>query len=624
VALATIQTSAEGATQTSAEGATQTSAEGAEQKMIPTLTWQAWVTIAVIVAIFGLQVFTKLPADFTFLGALGVLCLSGVLNVKETLSGFASAGMITVGFLYVVVAGMQGTGGLNWVVKRILGTPGTVRSAQWRMMLPIAGLSGFLNNTPVVALFIPVVKKWSKAIKVAPSKLMIPLSYASIFGGVCTLIGTSTNVIVNGMFHDKYGENLTMFGISCLGLPCLMVGMLYMILFSKKLLPERGGSESAFENAREYTIEFLVDKSGAVNGKSIADAKLRNLTNGFMVEIVRGDQMISAPPPTWVLQAGDRLVFTGGVELVHELRDFSGLQVADKQVFELNAPLKDRCLVECVVSNTCPMLGQSIRDGGFRKHYNAVVLAVARNGERLSGKIGDIILRPGDTLLVESHAGFVPRQKDSRDFYLISGVDDSAPVDKRKAPVAFFIIFLMVVLVATGMTSMLKASMAAAFFMLVFGCCSFARARRSVEWNVLLVIAAALGIGGALHTSGAAEALANALLAFCGNSPWPALGCISFVTIILTMFITNNAAAALMFPVAINTVERLDVSALPFVFCLMVAASCSFASPIGYQTNLMVYGPGGYRFSDYLKIGIPLSLIMMIVSVALAPLIWPF
>ncbi len=588
------------------------------------LSWQAWLTIAVIVSVFILQIATKLPADFTFLGALGVLGISGVLDPQETLSGFASAGVVTVGFLYVVVAGMQGTGGLNWVVKSVLGTPGSIRSAQLRMMLPIAGLSAFLNNTPVVALFIPIVKKWSKVVKISPSKLMIPLSYASIFGGVCTLIGTSTNVIVNGMFQEKYGESLSMFGIACLGLPCLIIGILYMVLFSKKILPERGGSATAFENAREYTIEFMVDQSGAVIGKSIAEAKLRNLTNGFLVEIVRGEQMISAPPPTWVLQAGDRLVFAGGIDLIHELRDFSGLRVADDQIFELDAPLKERCLVECVVSNTCPLVGTSIRVGGFRKRYNAVVLAVARNGERLSGKIGDIILKPGDSLLVESHAGFIPRQKDSRDFFLISGVDDSTPIDKKKAPLAFCIIFLMVVLVATGLMSMLKASMAAAFLMMLFGCCSFGRARKSVEWNVLLVVASALGLGLALQKSGAAESLANGLLAVCGSSPWPALGCISFVTILLTVCITNNAAAALMFPVAMNTVDRLNVSPFPFVFCLMVAASCSFASPIGYQTNLMVYGPGGYRFSDYLKIGVPLSLLLMIVSVALAPFIWPF
>ncbi len=588
------------------------------------LPWQAWLTISVILAIFLLQIFTRLPADFTFMGALGILLLSGVLNVDQALAGFASSGMVTVGLLYVVVAGMQGTGGLNWVVKSVLGSPGTVRSAQLRMMLPIAALSAFLNNTPVVALFIPIVKKWSKAIRISPSKLMIPLSYASIFGGVCTLIGTSTNVIVNGMYHDQYGENLTMFGIAALGVPCLIAGIAYTVLFSKKILPERGGTESAFENAREYTTEFLVDQAGAVNGRSIAAARLRNLTNGFLVEIVRGQQLITAPPPTWVLHAGDRLVFAGGVDLVHELRDFSGLRVADEQIFELDAPLKERCLVECVVSNTCPLVGRTIREGRFRNHYNAGVLAVARNGERLSGKIGDIILQSGDTLLVEAHAGFVPRQKDSRDFYLISGIDDSAPVDKRKAPLAFVIIFAMVILVAVGWLSMLKAAMAAAFLMLVCGCCSFGSARRSVEWNVLVVVASALGIGCALEQSGAAQGLANGLLTLCGSSPWPALACLSFVTVVLTAFITNNAAAALMFPVAMNTVARLEVSALPFVFCLMVAASCSFATPIGYQTNLMVYGPGGYRFSDYLKIGVPLSLLMIVVSVGLAPFIWPF
>jgi di/tricarboxylate transporter len=277
-----------------------------------------------------------------------------------------------------------------------------------------------------------------------------------------------------------------------------------------------------------------------------------------------------------------------------------------------------------VVSNTCPLVGKSIRAGGFRKLYNAVVLAVARNGEHISGKIGDIILKPGDTLLVESHAGFVPRQKDSRDFYLISGVDDSTPVDNTKAPLAFVIIAAMVVMVACGVLSVLKGAMAAAFLMLVCGCCSFGNARKSIEWNVLLVVASALGIGAALQKSGAAEALANALLSLCGSAPWPALGCLCFVTIFLTVFITNNAAAALMFPVAMTTVERLDVNPLPFVYGLMVSASCSFASPIGYQTNLMVYGPGGYRFTDYLKTGVPLSFLMLAVSVALAPLIWPF
>ena len=600
---------------------------GLNKTMYATLTplpLEAWLTLGAIASVFLLQLCTKLPADFTFLGALGVLYVFGVLDAKDALAGFSSKGMVTVGLLYVVVAGIQGTGGLNWVVKRVLGKPDSVTKAQLRMMLPIAGLSAFLNNTPVVALFIPVVKKWSAAIKVAPSKLMIPLSYASIFGGICTLIGTSTNVVVNGMYFDKYGDNLTMFGIAALGVPCLIAGLLYMIIFSRRLLPERGGSDKVFEHAREYMIEMLVEPDGDVAGKSVLEAKLRSLTNGFLVEVVRDDRVISAPAPDQVLQTDDRLVFAGGVDLVQELRDFGGLRTADEQVFQLDAPIRERILVECVVSNTCPLLRKSIREGGFRSRYNAVVLAVARNGERMSGKIGDIVLRPGDTLLVEAHAGFVPRQKDSRDFYLISGVDNSTPVDSKKAPLAFGIIALMVALVACGVTSMLKAAMVASFFMLMFGCCSFGRARKSIEWNVLIVIASALGLGVALQKSGAAEALANTLLSMCGKSPYAALAAICLITIVLTVFITNNAAAALMFPIAMTTVARLEVNPLPFIYGLMVSASCSFASPIGYQTNLMVYGPGGYRFKDYLKIGIPLSVIMLLVAVSLAPIIWPF
>jgi di/tricarboxylate transporter len=593
-------------------------------EIFTSISWQAWLTIGVIFAVFLVQLLTKLPADFTFMGALATLCVAGVLDIKESFDGFSSSGVVTVGMLYVVVAGIQGTGGLNWVVKRLLGTPRTVAAAQLRMMLPIAGLSAFLNNTPVVALFIPVIKKWGAAINISPSKLLIPLSYASIFGGICTLIGTSTNVVINGMYHERFHESLTMFGIAALGVPCLIAGVLFMVMFSGKLLPERGGSAQAFGNAREYMLEMIVATDGAVAGRSITAARLRNLSNGFLVEIIRDNQLISAPPPSEIIQNGDRLVFAGGVGLVQELRDFAGLHTADEQIFNLNAPLRDRCLVECVVSNTCPLVGVSIKAGGFRNRYNAVVLAVARNGERLSGKIGDIVLRPGDTLLIESHAGFIPRQKDSKDFYLISEVDDSTPVDKKKAPMAVSIIALMVLLVACGVVSMLKAAMIAAFLMIAFGCCSIGRARRSVEWNVLIVIAAALGLGVALQKSGAALALANMLLSLCGGMPWAALTAICFATVMLTIFITNNAAAALMFPIAVSTAARLEVNPLPFIYALMVAASCSFASPIGYQTNLMVYGPGGYRFSDYLCVGIPLSLLLLALIVILAPLIWRF
>jgi di/tricarboxylate transporter len=589
------------------------------------MSWQAWLTVGVVLGIFGLLVFTRLPVDFVFPGGLTVLFVSGVLGRADALSGFSSSGMITVGVLYVVVAGLQETGALNWITVQVLGHPRSMLRAQIRLMLPVSGLSAFLNNTPVVAMFIPVVNEWARRLKFSPSRLLIPLSYASIFGGICTLIGTSTNLVVNGLVQQRYQSGgLHMFTITAIGVPCALAGMVYIVLVGRKLLPDRKDAHFFFENPREYTVEMLVPARSPLIGKTIEQAGLRHLTGGFLVEIIRSDHVISAVPPNEVLRTDDRLVFAGVAESIRELRNRQGLRVATDQIFRLNAPRRERCLVEAVVSDTCPLVHQSIREGRFRERYNAVVIAVARNGERIRGKIGDIVLRPGDTLLIESHAGFIPRQKDSRDFYLISRMDDSTPVDYRRAPLAFVILAAMVLAAALGIMSMLQAALLAAGAMLISGCCSPAQARRSIEWSVLLVIASALGLGLALEKTGAAQAIAGGLIELTGNRPWLTLAGVYLATTLFTEIITNNAAAALIFPIAMSTADRLEVNCMPFVICIMVAASASFATPIGYQTNLMVYGPGGYRFSDFMKMGIPLNLLMGIVAVALAPLIWHF
>jgi di/tricarboxylate transporter len=454
---------------------------------------------------------------------------------------------------------------------------------------------------------------------------MIPLSYASIFGGICTLIGTSTNLVVNGMVQSRFQTpGLGMFEIGLLGLPCALVGMGYILLFGPKLLPDRRTLEEVFENPREYTLELQVGKRSALAGRSIENAGLRQLPGAFLAELIREDQVLSAVAPQEVLQEADRLIFVGNIASMRELCNVQGLEPVPDQLFKLDAPRHQRCLVEAVVSDTCPLVGMTIREGRFRNVYNAVVIAVARNGERLQGKIGDIRLRPGDTLLIESHAGFVPRQKDSRDFYLVSGIENSAPRRFEKAPLAFGILAVMVVIAATGWLSMLNAALVAAAAMLLTGCCSPARARRSIEWNVLLVIAAALGLGEALDRTGAASAIAGLMLGLVRDHPWIMLAMVYLITTCFTEIITNNGAAALVFPIAMSTAERLDVSPMPFITCIMVAASASFATPIGYQTNLMVYGPGGYRFTDYFRVGIPLNILLGIVSVILAPLIWGF
>jgi di/tricarboxylate transporter len=344
----------------------------------------------------------------------------------------------------------------------------------------------------------------------------------------------------------------------------------------------------------------------------------------FLAEIDRDGNSIPAVSPREVLRPGDRLLFVGVVESIVELQRIRGLVPATDDVFHLKTPRPQRCLIEAVVSNTCPLVGQTIRESRFRSTYNAVVVAVARNGQRLHQKIGDIEVHAGDVLLVEAHPSFADQHKNSRDFFLVSAVDQSNPRRHELALVAVGLLVAMVVLVSLGFVSMLVAAMVTAGLMIGLRCLSIDAARRSIDWEVLLAIAASFALGLALEKTGAAKMIAQSTIALGGGSPWVTLAIIYFVTLVVTELITNNAAAALMFPFALAIANSLEVSYLPFVIAVMMAASAGFATPIGYQTNLMVYGPGGYRFSDYLKVGIPLDLLVMAVTVILAPLVFPF
>ena len=589
------------------------------------VSWQAWLAIATVCAAFLGNALTSLPADIVFLGAAAVLFLSGVLDEKAALAGFSNSGMITVGVLYIVVAGLQQTGALQWVSQQVLGMPKTPRKALVRLMLPVIGASAFLNNTPVVAMFIPVVNDWCRKLRFSPSKLMIPLSYAAIFGGLCSLIGTSTNLVVNGLLIDATGgSGLRMFDIAWIGLPCALFGFGFLFVTQRWLLPDRQPVISETDDLREYTVEMRVEPGSPLVGKTVEKAGLRHLPNLYLAEIYRGELVLPAVGPQEVLQGDDQLLFVGGVDSILDLQRIRGLLPATDQVFKLDSPRAERSLIEVVVSNTCPLAGQTIREGQFRTRYNAVVLAAARNGDRLTGRIGDIRLQSGDTLLLEAPSTFLNERRISRDFYLVSGVPNSEPMRHGRSRVAFVLTLAMVLLAAVGWLTMLQAAVLAAVGMIALGCCSPAQAMRSIDWSVLLVIAAALALGEGLNATGAAEAIASSVIALAGNNPWLALVAVYAVTTILTEVITNNAAAALIFPIALSLASQLGVSYMPFVISIMVAASASFATPIGYQTNLMVAGPGGYRFSDFLRVGIPLNLLYGVVTVAIAPLVYPF
>jgi di/tricarboxylate transporter len=581
------------------------------------------ITFGVLSAVVLALTFLRVGPDLVLAGGLTLLLVAKVIEPIEALLGFANPGLMTVAVLFVVAEGLRQTGAMSFV-GQLLGQPGSLRVVQARIMLPSALMSAFLNNTPVVATMMPVISDWAKKYRLSVSHLLLPLSYAAILGGMCTLVGTSTTLVVNGELIKSKGRSLSMFEIAWVGVPAMIVGLIYMLLFAKWLLPERKPAFTQLDDPREYTVEMLVESGSPLVGMSIEEAGLRHLPGMYLMEIDRNGHVLAAVSSNERLVANDRLVFVGIVESIVDLQKISGLKPATEQLFKLHSPRSERCLIEAVVSNRFPFVNMTIRDSRFRSHYNAAVIAVARDGQRVHKKIGDIELHPGDTLLLESHPSFVELQRNSRDFFLVSRVEDSTPPRHERAWIARVILVAMVVVVATGLLTMLKAAMLAAGLMIITRCCMGSEARRSVDLEVLVTLGAGLGIGLALERSGAAESVALGLFGLVGQQPRVALAVIYGITMVLTNLITAKAAAVLLLPIALATAKSLGVDFMPFAIAVMVAAAASFATPIGYQTNLMVYGPGGYRYSDFLRIGGPLSLIIWVLTIALAPLAWPF
>jgi di/tricarboxylate transporter len=588
------------------------------------MDWQAILTLATLVGVLSALAATRIAADLVLMSALALLLITGVLGPVDALVGFANPGVITIATLYVVAAGLKETGAIQWLARLLLGHPKTERGAQLRMIAPTGVLSGFMNNTAVVAMFIPAIQDWAQRLGISASKLLLPLSYAAILGGTCTLIGTSTNLVVDGMLQSKLDIHLGLFEVAWVGVPVLVIGGAFLVLVGHKLLPDRGGVSEELEQIREYGVEVIVASSGPLVGKTIAQAGLRALNYGYLTEIDRGGRLITAVEPDRTLQGGDRLYFVGAPECASELRRIQGLNPANGSVHKLEMANHQRCLVEVVLGPEFASLGKTIRDSRFRTGFNAVILSVSREGRRVPGKLGDITFRMGDTLLLEASHQFVEQYRFRRDFLLVSALNDSTPPDFHKAPRALGILAVMVLLSATGLLTILEAAFLAAGAMIGTGCLTASRARRSVDLPVLVIIASSFALGNAMTETGAAQWGAGGLLDFGPLTPWLALAMVYVLTAIFTEVITNNAAAVLMFPIALAVSEQLGVNFLPFAVAVMFAASASFITPLGYQTNLMVYGPGRYRFTDYLRLGVPLSLLIGSVAIGLIPLVWGF
>lgn len=593
------------------------------------MTWESWFTLAVL-ALMVVALARNLASDLAMIGVVAAFMTAGLFSDKfptpaKLVAGLGNEALVTVLVLYVVVAGLSRTGAMDLVTRPLLGRPKSIASAQLRLMIPCAGLSALLNNTPIVAMFMPVVADLAKRANIAASKLFIPLSFSTILGGTCTLIGTSTNMVVYGLVVAETGNRsaLRMFDLAWVGVPCAIAGISFLVLTHRWLLPDRKPSISISGDPREYTVEMEVEPASALVGQSIEQAGLRGLPGVYLAEIEREGRILPAVASSEQLRDGDRLIFVGIVDSIVDLQKIRGLRPATNQVFKLDAPRSERCMIEAVVSNHCPLVGMTIRDGKFRAVYNAAVIAVARSGERLRQKIGDIVLQAGDTLLLEAHPSFADQQRNSRDFFLVSRLENSTPPGHEKAWLAIAILGAMVVVAGFEMLSMVHAGLIAAALMLVTGCCNPSSARRSIDWEVLLTIAAALGIGETMRTTGLAEFIARGATNAIGNHPWAVLATVYGVTMLLTELLSNNATAALMYPIAMATANALGVDYHPFLIVIMVAASCGFATPFGYQTNLMVYGPGGYKFTDFLRVGVALDLVVMAVALAVIPLVWP-
>lgn len=585
------------------------------------MDWQAWLTLAVTVGAVAGMAANLAPPDVMLVAGMTVLLAAGVLTPAEATVGFSNEGMLSVAVLFAVAAGIRETGALDLVGRRLLGRPRSLAAAQVRMMAPVAFLSAWINNTPVVAVMLPVVQDWARRCGLPVSKLLLPLSWATILGGTCTLIGTSTNLVVSGL-AKKHGIEVGLFEITPVGVTVAAVGIAYVILGSR-LLPDRRGGNVLLEGAREYSLSMRVRSDSPIVGESLEQAGLRHLPGLYLVEIERRGQVLTAVDPATRIEAEDELVFVGVVESVVDLRKIKGLVPATNQVAKLAQPRRERVLVEAVVAVGSPLAGRSIRESAFRTEYEAAVIAVHRRGERVGGKVGDIVLQPGDTLLLETRPGFMRQRRGDPAFALVAEVEGSVAPRHERAGIAVAAMVAMIGAHTAFGVPLFTAALAATGAMVGLRCVSASEAIRSVEIRALLAIASSFAIGTALAKTGAAAVLGHGLVGFAeGAGPIGILAAIYLATAVLTELITNNAAAALMFPIAAATAQDAGMELRPFLFVLMMAASASFSTPVGYQTNLMVMGPGGYRFGDFLRFGIPLQILLGIVSVSLVAWLW--
>jgi di/tricarboxylate transporter len=589
------------------------------------VTWDGWITLAVVVGAVVALARDLAPPALTILGANLALLLSGVITPTQALAGFSNPAPITVAALFIVAAAVEKTGALQPLIARVLGRGDGPRSDLLRLLVPTAVASGFLNNTPIVAMLSPQVADWAERHGKPPSWFLMPLSFATILGGLITVVGTSTTLVVAGLMAEAGMRPLGMFEITRFGVPLAFAGVLLIVALAPLLLPDRRPARGLLANdeLREFMVQCIVDQGGPLDGVTVEAAGLRHLQGVFLVEIERRGRIIAPVSPNAVLHGRDRLLFAGRVDLVRDLQNLRGLVSAEQRhVSGFDSP--DHTFFEAVVSGASELVGRTLRDVDFRRRFQAAVLAVHRAGERVNDKLGSVKLREGDTLLLLSDTGFRDRWRDRSTFLLVSRLGGSPPAGTKQAYFVGLVTVGIVAMAGLGVIPILQASLAGAMLLLGSKVLSMGEARSALDLDVLVLIAAAFGIGAAMETSGLAALLGGAVVDGLGqHGPVVVLLGVALATSALTEVITNNAAAVLTFPIAMSAAAATGADPRAFAVAVAVAASASFLTPIGYQTNTMVYGPGGYRFGDYARLGLPLNLLVLTSIVLLIPLLWP-
>jgi di/tricarboxylate transporter len=580
------------------------------------LDWTIIYVLAIIVGLIFLLYKEIFSTAVNFLFAVAALIIGGILSTKQILNSFANEQVAVIIMLLVLGKFLKRSPVIEQAFQYLFLTS---KSQKWftaKMMAFVSAFSGFMNNTPLVALLMPYVMDWGKANGVHPSKLLIPLSYAAIMGGGLTLIGTSTNLIANTILVETGGEEagMNMFDFTLVGLPLVIVGILYLIFVGDRLLPNRGGISNGASSNSEYLVDLKVSANSPLIGKTVGEANLRNLNNLYLVEIIRAEQTISPAGPTEVIKAGDYLIFAGATEKIVELVNPTlGLEMPN----ELKDLSDKKEVVEVIIPYNSNLARKKIKKSNFRSQYDAAIIAVRRDGEKLYGKIGDITLRRGDMLLCVAGPDFYKRIGLNSDLTLVSNVKELADIKGWKSRLLIIASILTILFSSLKLISLFNALLLELVLLLVTRVIRFGEVKRALNINLIVIMAGALALGTAMSTTGAAELIANQGLSLL--SPFGLMAILAglyLLTNLLAAYMTNIAAISIVLPIALSYASSVGLQHLPFTLCVAFAGSKNFITPIGYQTNLMVYGPGGYKFNDFMRVGLPLTIIFMIVTLA--------